>query len=360
MLKYFRSFCAVLLLMAGIGVAHAQSNNLPLGLDALREWNLVVLGDLTSNSEVEGRTFVGGDLKGSSSNYNIVAGQDPSPNGQPALTVVGNVIGGAKNLNNGGGAVVGGNVDSGFNLNGSAQTVKVGGTISRTNVNQNTVESGLAASDPSFLSDLNQDKSALATSMGNLSADLGDLTANSTLDIQGNKGVFSAQPDADGVAVFDISQADLDRIGEIEFDLNGAETVIVNVAGTDITLNDNFLGGTQKLGEKVIWNFPDATSLKTTTAWGGSILAPKADGQLGNFIEGSAVFGNLDQRGELHLGTFSSDYPGPDIPTGSSGGTTSGGTNGGTPVPEPNMLLLFGLAIAGMIIARTGKRKSKA
>ena len=41
------------------------------GLDVLRTWNLVVLGDLTSSSEVEGRTFVGGNLDGNSSNYQI-------------------------------------------------------------------------------------------------------------------------------------------------------------------------------------------------------------------------------------------------------------------------------------------------
>ena len=39
-----------------------------VGLDGLRDWNLIVLGDLTSSSEVEGRTFVGGNLNGNSSN----------------------------------------------------------------------------------------------------------------------------------------------------------------------------------------------------------------------------------------------------------------------------------------------------
>ena len=118
------------------------------GIDALREWNLVVLGNLDSSSEVEGRTFVGGNLTGNSSNYGIRA--TTSPNGQPGLTVVGNVNGGHKNLNNGSGAVVGGNVTSGFNLNGPNQTVKVGGTISNTNVNQNSVISNLDASNPGF------------------------------------------------------------------------------------------------------------------------------------------------------------------------------------------------------------------
>jgi len=92
--------------------------------------------------------------------------------------------------------------------------------------------------------------------MNNLSYDLSTLSTNSDFSIQGNKGVFTAQPDANGVAVFNISAADLDAIGEIQFNLNGADTAIVNVSGTSITLNDNFLGGTSNLGENVIWNFP--------------------------------------------------------------------------------------------------------
>src|SRR3546814_6043614 len=37
------------------------------GLDAMKKWNLITLGDLTSKSEVEGRAFVGGNLSGSRS-----------------------------------------------------------------------------------------------------------------------------------------------------------------------------------------------------------------------------------------------------------------------------------------------------
>ena len=49
----------------------ASATTVIQGMDALHEWNLVVLGDLKSSSEVEGRTFVGGNLSGTSSNYQI-------------------------------------------------------------------------------------------------------------------------------------------------------------------------------------------------------------------------------------------------------------------------------------------------
>lgn len=63
-----------------------------VGIDALKEWNLIVLGDLTSSSEVEGRTFVGGNLNGNSSNYQIRS-VPASSYAVPGLTVVGNVLG---------------------------------------------------------------------------------------------------------------------------------------------------------------------------------------------------------------------------------------------------------------------------
>lgn len=336
------------LFAASLALAAPALADTPSGINALREWNLVVLGDLTSSSEVEGRTFVGGNLSGNSSNYNI-SPIPPSTKGQPGLTVVGDVNGGHKNLNNGSGAVVGGNVNSGFNLNGSPQTVKVGGTISNTNVNQNTVQSNLGQSDPGFVTRLQQDKSLLTTSLTGLSHDLGQLTATSELKISGNRGTFDAKPGSDGVAVFNITSAQLDSIGEIQFNLNGADTAIVNVSGTSIKLDDNFLGGTANLGEKVIWNFGEAKDLTATTAWGGSVLAPNANARTYNYIQGSAVFGNLIQDGEMHVGTYAGNYYPPSNPNPPS---SSGSSGGSTPVPEPGLLGLIAVALGGLFFWR--------
>ncbi|OCC24922.1 glycosyl transferase family 1 [Croceicoccus estronivorus] len=352
-MKLIRRSRAALLFAAAMFVTPAHADT-PSGINALSEWNLIVLGDLVSSSEVEGRTFVGGDLSGNSSNYNI-AQVAPSPSAQPGLTVVGNVTGGTKNLNNGSGAIIGGNVDSGFNLNGDPQTVLVGGSLSHTNINQNTVTTGLAASDPAFAQGLQQDKSLLTTSMNNLSYEMSTLSANSQMEISGNRGTFNAQPGSDGMAVFNITSDQLNSIGEIQFNLNGAETVVVNVSGTSINLNDNFLGGTNNLGEKVIWNFPDAEDLTLTTAWGGSVLAPKADAHTYNYIQGSGVFGNLNQDGEMHVGTYGGGYVPPSTPpSGSSGGSSSGGS----PVPEPGVLGLMAIALGGLYIGYRRRRRA--
>lgn len=348
-------FRVVSLSLAAMAAALAASpvladSSLISGTDVLRTWNLVVLGDLTSSSEVEGRTFVGGDLNGNSSNYQIqpIAA---SSTGTPGLTVVGDVNGGAKNLNNGAGAVVGGNVTSGLNLNGAAQTVLVGGSIANTNVNQNTVTSGLSASDPAFSQSLTQQKSLIETSMTGLSHTMSTQSANSDLVISGNRGTFSAQPDANGVAVFNISAADLDKIGEIQFNLNGADTAIVNVSGASIALNDNFLGGTQNLGEHVIWNFYEAKDLSLTTAWGGSVLAPEAAATTANYIQGSAVFGSLVQNGEMHIGTYTGSYTAPSDP-GTASGSTSSTSGGATAVPEPGMVGILALAFGALAFWR--------
>ncbi len=320
----------------------ANAATVVTGVDALKEWNLIVLGDLTSSSEVEGRTFVGGNLSGNSSNYQIRT-PAASSNGWSGLTVVGNVTGGTKNLNNGAGAVVGGNVTSGFNLNGPAQTVKVGGTIQNTNKNNNTILINQAAT-PGFTSELIDQKNALTSSMYDLSTAYATLAPNALVSIASNRATFNAMPGTNGVAVYSLTAADLGTFGEINFNLNGASTVIVNVSGTNITLNDNFLGSSQYLGEKVIWNFADATTLNLSTAWKGSVLAPKAAGTIGNYIEGSAVFGSLIQNGEIHLNTYSGGFTPPIAP--------------GVPEPATWTMMIFGFgAIGGAMRYRESARR---
>lgn len=343
---------AIALAAVAAGLAlPAWAGSQPLGLDALSAYNLIVLGNLNSSSEVEGRTFVGGDLTGNSSNYLISSSVPPSTSNVPGLTVVGNVIGGTKNLNNGSGALVGGNVSSGFNLNGPAQSVQVGGTISNTNVNQNTVVSGLGTSNPAFVQGLTQYGSAMGTSMTGLSQQLAQLGTTATVAMNGSTGVFNVPTAGGNPTVFNLTASQLAGMSAIQFNTNGANLVVVNVTGDPINLNQNFLGGTNNLGTSVIWNFPNAKTLNLTTAWGGSVIAPYAAATTANYIQGSAVFASLNQNGEMHIGTFANTYPFPSSPIGTSSSSTSS-SSGSTSIPEPGMIALFAGAVLALAWGR--------
>ncbi len=128
------------------------------GLQAMRELNLIVLGDLVIHGgEVEGKAFVGGNVSGNSSQIGIGSsanGQRFTASGRATLSVGGSVSQNL-NINNGangtGGARVGdfgsqnaygvaiqGNVP-GINFNSTGGTARIGGNISNNlNVGQGT------------------------------------------------------------------------------------------------------------------------------------------------------------------------------------------------------------------------------
>ncbi len=68
--------------------------------------------------------------------------------------------------------------------------------------------------------------------MTDLSNSYAALSATAQVSISGNRATFNAVAGANGVGVFNLSAADLTRFGEIAFNPNGADTVIVNVHGS--------------------------------------------------------------------------------------------------------------------------------
>ncbi|MGW5115897.1 choice-of-anchor A family protein [Streptomyces noursei] len=104
--------------------------------------------------------------------------------------------------------------------------------------------------------------------------------------------------------VFAVNAADLQKVSSVAIKVPADATTLVNVVGatydagasslygiylwdpqTDkYVLDDYQAGSTQfkELRSKLLWNFPDATSLvKNHTSWPGTILAPKAHVKLG-------------------------------------------------------------------------------
>lgn len=326
------------LVLAGAGAAVAgplpQAKNaaeINAGLEAMREFNLIALKDLKSSSSVQGRTFVGGNLSGSSSNYLTGAGQS----GGVALTVAGDVTGSAKNVKGGGAVKVGGNLDSGANLNGGGNayvdgnakkinagtgSVYVDGNVEQTNA-QHIYYGGTIKTSNGVKHAGDHSQAGLQDSLEAIAADYAaELTATSEYFADLSATHFVSTPNAQdvvfnagagsGVAVFAISDLETLLKGRSNLKFSAPafyDAVIVNVAGSKITLpgsiNFNAASG---LGSKVIWNFYEATSVNFGSKnWYGSVLAPNAELKFNNFIEGSVVARDLVQNGEVRLGNFS-------------------------------------------------------
>ena len=322
MFSQIRKFVLPIAAIGAIASASPALADANVGLQVMREYNLVVLGNLKSSSEVEGRTFVGGNLTGNSSNYFIKGGKAPTSTA-PGLTVVGSVSGGTKQLNNSSGALIGGSMSSGLNLNGGNQAVTIGGSALNINGSKgSTVKIGGAAGGnmnsnggtiqsnqglPGFTAGLQIQATDYALGVKDLSAYLAGLTPTDQVSFPlQNRIQFSPATGNGKLAVFDLADTSVfNKVGEIQFLTKGFDTIVVNVGGKDAKIAKNFIGNNSGLGEHVIWNFYEAQTIDFgSNSFYGSGLAPYAAGKIGNFIEGSAVFGSLEQNGEIHLGGF--------------------------------------------------------
>jgi choice-of-anchor A domain-containing protein len=340
------------------------------GLQAMKDYNLIVLKDLQSSSQVQGKTFVGGNLSGGSSNYMTNPGAQA---GGVALTVGGNVTGGAKNINNGGSVKVGGNLESGANMNGGGG-VQVDGDVKKVNANGASVYAGgnidntnakdlfyggtvKNSNGTKHAGDTSADgiQAAIAATTASLGADFlatsdyfSDLATTNmlTYSSNGQQAIFDAGTGT-GVAVFAINDlnAALKNRSQLIFNMPvGYDAVIINVAGTSVSLPSsiNFNGPTG-LGAKVIWNFYEATSVDLgSKSWYGSVLAPQAQMKNNNFVEGSVVVSSMIQNGEIKMGGY-------------SGGLAINQLVGGAaPIPEPAVwtMMILGFGAVGSVIRR--------
>jgi len=336
------------------------------GFQAMRDFNLIVLKDLQSSSEVQGRTFVGGNLKGgSSSNYFTAPG---AQSGGVALTVGGNVTGGSKNINNGGGLQVGGNLDSGANMNGGGG-VRVDGNAKKINANgasvyvDGNVESTNAANiyhggtiktsngikhagdhSAAGLQDAIEAQGAIyEQELTALSGYLSDLDATHAFTLTSQQAIFNPGAGS-GVAVFSLSDLKGQLNGKSQLIVSedtGFDIIVINVAGTTVSLPSSInFNGAATLGQKVIWNFFEATSINLgSKSWYGSVLAPNAELKIGNFIQGSVVAKSLVQNGAIKMNTFSA-------------GLSVNAMRAAIPEPATWAMMILGFGAVGAVIRR--------
>ena len=254
-------------------------------LNLLSDFNVIVFEDLDSNVDIRGSALIGGNLFGQSATFGT---QIPQGQNIDALSVVGNISGGPKNINNGGNVRVGGTVSTHVNLNGGGQLIN---------------DTGLST---------NSEQSSLLS----LSSNIASLAANSTAQIPNPNGQhgparLNASPDENGVAVFNITNGNTlfrnDRVQQIEVNANGADTIIVNIGGADIDFNrGNFVGAIQSddVRRKIIWNFHEATDLYFERGFHGTVLAPQAHLFNRSEIRGSVIVNSFRARGPIGLPGF--------------------------------------------------------
>ena len=345
-------------LLAETALAHtAQADAVSMQqLSLLQQFNLVDLGDLNTNSEIEGRAFVGGNESGQLANIGFNNGLIASPNGYATLTVDGS-LNGAANVQTGN-VAIGGSLNS-ANLNNSSGTIsQVGGNVGNVNFNGGTLQysgtktGNVNANGGAMLQQVSGLTPGIAsntfTTLKNLTGTLDSLAATSSVVLSAGTEIFNAVANASGQAIFSVTSA-IFSAGQFQFNLNGASSVIINVDGNPgaINANANFLGGqAQSLGHMLLWNFNNLTSLNIGAEFGGTILAPSAQVTNSASVDGTLVAANFTQHGELH----SYDYL----------GTLPDGGTGPLAVPEPSTLALLMLGLLSVFAMRKVVRSDDA
>lgn len=365
------------------------------GLQAMRETNLIVLGDWHADSDVEGKVVVGGNASGGSASVGIGnASQGAASSASPTVTIAGdNAIGnlnvndgsnggngtvagapavaigggsGRLNLNQhgtGASAVVGGDLAGDVNV-GAGVTLSVGGNLDG-NLNGSTggvariggqVNGAVNGNGASITQNLgigfNNAQADIAARTTQMAADvtaLSDLLAGLTLDanpssVTANGGtlVLNAVDNGAGYALFNIDSSLFASYGSIDYQFASDDLpVIINVTGDpSVIFSLNAVGGaTSDANQQVIWNFVDATDLSFETMIHGSVLATDATVTNWNAIEGTLVAAQFNQHGEVHLGTYD----------GGDGFLTS---PPGVPEPASWAMMIAGLGLVGATLRR--------
>jgi choice-of-anchor A domain-containing protein len=272
----------------------------------LTQFNAVVSNNFSTSSDVEGRLATT-NLNRGASFFNNPRGAASDYAAINAVNI-GNVNG---NVNNGG-SVAFQNTNAGrFNLNGR------GGAVTQA---------------PMFaISDFTTPLDALVTQLSGMGA-------NSTIDAgDPNNFTFNVNGGANGMAVFDLTTAQLASAANINF-AGAADTIIINVTGGAFNSNANF-NDNSNLKSHIIWNFIDASSLNFRS-WHGAVLAGNATVGNGSQMNGFLYAKNFNGNGALREATFGGTLPVAVLP------------EPPVSVPEPGTIAMFAAGLGLLLMRR--------
>ena len=248
-------------------------------------YDVIVLDDLGTTSDIEGRAFVGDDFV-SSGSANLAI-HLAVPSNDSTFVVVDDIVAGSP-------------------LNLNAGSLRIGGTSNGRVVNYNG--GGSLIADPSLSVEPN------ATILKNASLAIAGYASNNVAIIPSPQpGALKfnvTSTDACGVAVFDIpgSVFSNGNVQQIELSPGSASTIVINVSGASINwtqgnMVSQFTSATWRA--RVLWNFHQATSINFNSRnMMGAVLAPLANVSTTANIDGSIAANSLTTSAEVHLPNF--------------------------------------------------------
>lgn len=305
--------------MAGISTASAQA------LD-FENYNVIVFGDLNTNSDIEGRTFVGGNFTGTNSATLGNRLQNKVPSNDRSFVVGNNIVAGNPLQVQGGSLYIDGSANG--------RIINAAGIVA-----DHTIDAATAS--------IKSYAEAQSQSLMSMASD-----SIVTLPSGGQPGPtkFFATGGLDGLAVFHVNALDIfsNNLGqqlELILDANTTD-VLINVTGNvNWASNINMVGNfnSNYWQAHTLWNFYDATLVDLNShQFNGGILAPKAEVILdGGSIDGIVVANKLTATAEVHL---------PD-----SNASLSAYSGYTAPVPEPGSAI-FLLAAGGLLFIMRNRR----
>lgn len=252
----------------------------------MARYSLIVLDDLWTNSDVEGRTFVGGNITSAdSANFGInVSGVAAE---EAMLVVVGDIVGGNP-------------------LQLNAGSLRLGGSANGRLINYN--------GGGSLIPDTTQSDGPVTTMLQDASAQLAALPVNNMAQLpagQPGPARFNVTSvNDDGAAIFEVAADQLFNNGAQQIELNpgSASMVVINVTGATINWTSGNMVGSftdYQARSRIIWNFPQASTINFNGYnMMGAMLAPYAHVTTSANIDGAVAVRALTTTSEIHQPTL--------------------------------------------------------